>query len=307
MVLRYAVQDVNMGDPQIALNRIIAEINYIYNPQNIFFNISIAPFDCQDCWTISNSYPPPYENCITGYIYSSPYLGLIGNHSAIGSGVFSSTALENFTPAHELGHSLGLLHTFQSNVYENIIRNSNDPNCQCNCATAGDNICDTGALKGSVPYSTIGDECSVAYNTPAGIPVDLCGHIYGEVINGNDNFFSKGLNNIMGFCWDYHPITRGQKNMIIIQTNNRWRSTGNSDPTFLTNNTINNETNFSGLVNIDNDLIINSKLNLINCNLNLTNGHKIILNNGGELFLNNSTIDEYAGENCFTNQFPNIN
>lgn len=73
------------------------------------------------------------------------------------------------TMGHEVGHCLGLYHTFQrfDNVRERVTRNSGDP-CY-NCSTEGDLICDTpadddGGVNGSCVYIGGGtDPCGVPF------------------------------------------------------------------------------------------------------------------------------------------------
>jgi hypothetical protein len=49
------------------------------------------------------------------------------------------------TIAHEVGHALGLYHTFNNGKCLNGNPNSNELNDSSNCETAGDYVCDTGA------------------------------------------------------------------------------------------------------------------------------------------------------------------
>lgn len=101
----------------------------------------------------------------TAYAIPNTYLSLVG------STVASTTNITTF--AHETGHCLGLLHTFETFYgVENVTRNS--ANSCYDCTVDGDLLCDTPADDPTSPNSNINaacvytagrnDPCGVAYN-----------------------------------------------------------------------------------------------------------------------------------------------
>jgi hypothetical protein len=154
---------------------------YIYST-NINNNINCdnpASYSALNIWLV--------PNCITIFIQRA--LGANGGGSYGGNAyaipnTFCSIATGNLnngsnTTSHEVGHCLGLLHTFEPvNGFENINGN--------NCSTSGDRVCDTPSdpwARGAC-FSRSG--CSYTGNCVDG--------------NGNTNF-SPPYNNIMSYWW----------------------------------------------------------------------------------------------------------
>lgn len=111
-----------------------------------------------------------------------------GNTDAFGSGIFIKKDCAGARViAHELGHYFSLAHTFQGNGTENVNGS--------NCATEGDQICDTPAD----PYIAL---------APMDMYVKNCRFIYtGKDANGE--YYNPDLGNVMsyytcggcGFTW----------------------------------------------------------------------------------------------------------
>lgn len=131
---------------------------------------------------------------------------------------------------HELGHTFGLLHTFQGN--EAVTR---DPNDSCyNCETKGDSLCDTPAVPNfdfggyQGIYSTGEDECENAamfYNDNSGneddcgVPYIMTATAYENIMNyghrhcSNSKDFTDGQ---VARMWSYMPLKVSQLDMTLV-------------------------------------------------------------------------------------------
>ena len=153
---------------------------YIYDT-NINFNINCdnpASYSALNIWLV--------PNCITIF-YQRRLLanggGSYGGNAYAIPNTFCSVATGNInsgrTTSHEVGHCLGLLHTFEPNSgFENINGN--------NCSTTGDRVCDTP----SDPWAR-------------GACFSRSGCAYtGNCVDGNGaTNFSPPYNNIMSYWW----------------------------------------------------------------------------------------------------------
>lgn len=112
--------------------------------------------------------------------------------SVVGSAVMSTT--NRSTTAHEMGHCLGLLHTF-SGGDEHVARTGG---CS-NCYTAGDGLCDTEADPHSENYDT-------------GNVIDSLCQYFGTVTDACDDLYQMDPHNVMAYgrrsCRDI--LTNGQ-------------------------------------------------------------------------------------------------
>lgn len=118
-----------------------------------------------------------FANRRPGYIN----IFFVGSFGGVGGGavmdlVFVAYAGYNSTLIHELGHLLGLGHTF-GNVVEELVDGSN-------CATAGDHICDTPADPGLY--------------LPGMVDVATCTYI-GTATDANGDLYQPMLNNVMSY------------------------------------------------------------------------------------------------------------
>ncbi len=163
-------------------NLCFANMGYRYiNSTNINFNINCdnpASYNALNPWLV--------PNCITIFFQRA-----LGSNSGGGYGgnaytipnTFCSVATGNInngrTTSHEVGHCLGLLHTFEPvNGFENINGS--------NCSTTADRVCDTPSDPWSRGACFSSSGCAYTGNC-----VDA---------NGASNF-SPPFNNIMSYWW----------------------------------------------------------------------------------------------------------
>lgn len=187
-------------------------LNLWYNPHNLFFDYCISEVICEDCWisgtpglsAIKDLYTTnSLDDGINCYLFPPDF-----SQTAQAEDVGSKNCLSRVsytTTAHEIGHCLGLFHTFESNgcpptsVTENspyynqsqILVNGN------NCESTGDMICDTPA---DFPCYSLVSGCT--FSNPTQI-LDYAGHPF---IDPN-NVLPK---NIMSYWTCRQEFTPGQ-------------------------------------------------------------------------------------------------
>ena len=215
---------------------------------------------------------------------------------------------------HELGHALGLLHTHQPEstdddytselVTRSIPSDESNP-CSCNCLSTADRICDTPPDPYIQDPSTneeiqhnqdMFEDCEMANN---GNITDACGELY----NDPDTIV---MYNVMSYhCKDFSKLnlTNGQNNLIRMTMDN-----GNGsfkfqhDPTTIPLSqglTVNSTMIISTDEAYNGDIIVNSDLTIENCIVELTEGHKIVVNSGANLTIRNAVIRTYSGNICY--------
>jgi len=131
-----------------------------YNPHNLFFDYCILEVNCADCWVlgldgriaikdlwITNS----LDDGINCYLFPSSFNQTPEAEDVGSKNCFSF--VDFTTTAHEVGHCLGLFHTFESSVCPPTVDTEYSPYYDqnqnlvngANCDDAGDMICDTPA------------------------------------------------------------------------------------------------------------------------------------------------------------------
>jgi hypothetical protein len=124
-------------------------------------------------------------NCANGYAYypgtSDPYDGVVLHYYITGRVGYVAPGYRGRTGTHEVGHWLGLYHTFEYAVCNGTT--------QSTCAGGGDKICDTPASN----YPNYG--CASYTNSCVDVPTDLQNQTENYMDYSNDtckNMFSKG-------------------------------------------------------------------------------------------------------------------
>ncbi len=161
------------GINTINMNEQIQWLDDHYNQFNIYFDYCLLDVNCSDCFSDLGALTIHYTS--TSFddginLYLFPYQIGPGPGAAEDVGSNNCYASHHYTsPAHEIGHCLGLFHTFEDMVCPATSTTENAPTLVssvlvpgANCASAGDLICDTPAdPRGSeCPNNFGGDNCT---------------------------------------------------------------------------------------------------------------------------------------------------
>lgn len=141
----------------------LAQLNAAFNPHGIYFN-QVGTYDYINntnynnyISTASNS-PANLSNCLNIYFIKT-FLNLGSGTAGISSfgtnraTIKGSLALSNNNIAHEVGHALNLLHTFECTSVPAQTCTDNPSNTS-QCSVKGDNVCDTPADYNPLIYTS---------------------------------------------------------------------------------------------------------------------------------------------------------
>ena len=191
---------------------------------------------------------------------------------------------------------------------EFITRSNTDESdpCSCNCLTTGDFICDTPPdpnipnPNSSADYAFIDamfGNCSMDNDN---MVTDSCGDLYSD---------PEGIiaNNVMSFLCDNQNstprLTSGQNLWIRKKMDNGdgtfMYQQDLSEPSFSQGFTVNAPMQLTTGEAFNGDIVVNSNLHIKNCTIELTPGHKIIVNAGANLTISNATVRTYSGSICY--------
>lgn len=185
-----------MTDAVLAQN--LQRMADFYRPHNICFTFVGRDFIDNTVWNTNYMTSEigamhainPHSDAIDIYVHRDNFQGMGGNAYNIPSVFYSVAAPSSFNFEHEMGHCLGLWHTFETAAGAECPDGSN-------CATAGDQVCDTPADYGG----------SQGNNGPG------CTHTGTQTINCNGGTFGYAppTRNIMSYWWFcYSEFTAGQ-------------------------------------------------------------------------------------------------
>lgn len=185
-----------MTDAVLAQN--LQRMADFYRPHNICFTFVGRDFIDNTNWNTNYMTSEigamhainPHSDAIDIYVHRNNFQGSGGNAYSIPSVFCSVAAPSSFNFEHEMGHCLGLWHTFETAAGAECPDGSN-------CATAGDQVCDTPADYGG----------SENNNGPG------CTHTGTQTIgcNGGTFGYAPPTRNIMSYWWFcYSEFTAGQ-------------------------------------------------------------------------------------------------
>ncbi|MCS7036331.1 MAG: zinc-dependent metalloprotease [Saprospiraceae bacterium] len=185
-----------MSDAVLADN--LQRMADFYRPHNICFTFVGRDFIDNTGWNTNYMTSQigamhavnPHNDAIDIYVHRDNFQGSGGNSYSIPSVFCSVAAPSSFNFEHEMGHCLGLWHTFETAAGAECPDGSN-------CASAGDQVCDTPA-----------DYSGSQSNSGAG-----CTHTGTQTINCNGGTFGYDppTRNIMSYWWFcYSEFTAGQ-------------------------------------------------------------------------------------------------
>lgn len=185
-----------MTDAVLAQN--LQRMADFYRPHNICFTFVGRDFIDNTNWNTNYMTSEigamhainPHSDAIDIYVHRNNFQGSGGNSYSIPSVFCSVAAPSSFNFEHEMGHCLGLWHTFET------VAGAECPDGS-NCATAGDQVCDTPADYGG-SESNDGPGC-----THTGTQTIGC--------NGGTFSYAPPTRNIMSYWWFcYSEFTAGQ-------------------------------------------------------------------------------------------------
>jgi hypothetical protein len=260
----------------------------------------------------------PFSNCVYGrIIYNnplSPFDPNGGRGCFLNSSFWSST--HNVLLSHELGHALGLTHTFHNfkapssgdiaPASNESITQDGSSSCKCNCAIAGDNVRDTPVNPHAI--EDINGWNSTLFNVPIGAYIteinqaffntkrDACGELYKTMPNQSEIF-----SNIMSYWTSTsNKLTDGQGDRIKISNQNK--PIVASGPEFIivqqANYNITQATTIDYDLFLAHDLNVSNNLTFKNCTVYVNAEKKINLKNGAKLTLDNAKIVKFDQESC---------
>jgi len=308
-------------------------INAEFNPIGIYFDYFYFPVDCDNCyfydygdWGRENplNNTNDFRDCLWGRIVQFPlFLGdsRIEGQGDWGTGRFWATYSEENTSSsannvliHELGHALGLHHTFNAFGFygptlNEYVEQISDSPCGCNCKYTGDYICDTPVD----PYGVSGQwvtEMFVDLEMPnLGNKSDYCGTSYTKLTQTGTNIDPKKdpltvLDNYMS----YHGVltnrdlffSAGQVGYIKDYNNGKpWEVNGPTTGGEMNAGfTVNQPMLITSPLNLTGNIEIRSKLTVKNTSILFMNGGKIVIKPGGELILDNGHLGLFKGMGC---------
>lgn len=217
----------NVAATEADVLRQFANMRDFYAPRNICFiltgidQVNNTDLNNLDTDTEEGELSPFVRaNSLTVFVHASLFSGADGswngfaydipnNYLSIVSGALSSTTNLS-TLAHEMGHCLGLYHTFQSrrDADNNIIRENRDRSGACkNCDTEGDLLCDTDADRNNDDTNISATTCNYIGPTV----FDACGD---ALLMEPTNIMTYGLRS----CRDNFTANQGSRAQSFILT-----------------------------------------------------------------------------------------
>ena len=290
---------------------IMEELDNIYNPHGIYFNYCITSELCSGCFDEYNHIIESEVNSLD--IFTDGINGFIANWSnnpphesiEIISRKFYASALK-YIVGHEIGHCLGLYHTFQDNYCDSesefapyyvggILKYG------ANCSYTGDSICDTPADPWYCGLGTDVNRETCEFSNPQ-IAIDYLGHPYIDPYG----YLAKNVMSYYSVDCDY-LITPGQANrikMIMLDPSKGMESVIQNEefvPVFNGDYyvAINELWNYNKEVIFNGDIIITPNNTLtIQSEYRFLPGNKIVVQTNGHLYLDGATLDVSQTSNC---------
>lgn len=272
------------GGPTLGqIGQAIQGMNQAFNPHDIWFNLVCIDDVCSSLAHENNCMIPSYYSTFSNTKGINLYL-TVGNNdtSCTMTGQTQSplpskncwAAWYSHIPTHEVGHCLGLDHTFLPG--ECVTRDSSSPHY--NCALAGDGFCDTPADNEN--YAAVNGDCTWNYDLAQqwGI-VDAC----------ESRVYETDPSLVMSYSGCGYRFSNQQA--LRMRDYAHSGSAGPpADPYQYKAFYISSPTVWDAPQKFNVDVIVASTLDVLGTTVEMAPGKKIILLDGSELLVNDSKI-----------------
>jgi hypothetical protein len=179
---------------------------------DIYYNKVGFVLDANNDGKFDDFSPNSHSNAIDIYLFPNDKLnfglaaGIPGTALVLGGNGYGINLASSHVLSHEIGHCIGLFHTFHGSSYEPTTGSCAELVNGSNCATCGDLVCDTPADPWTVYTCITQATCTW---TGYGIP-SCCG---GSAKDANNDYYNPNPNLIMAYttpnCMTFH--TNGQR------------------------------------------------------------------------------------------------
>jgi hypothetical protein len=260
-----------------------------------YYNMSSFSRDLNGDGKFDNFSPNSHSNAIDLYLLGpdgNMQSGVAANIGAtalaLGGFLFGSNLVSSHVLSHELGHCLGLYHTFQGTCgggCRELVNGSN-------CTSCGDYVCDTPAdptvFQGNADCSWNGNSCT------------------GSTVDANGQPYNPAMNLIMGYvaptCMQLFTNGQGERMRTMIANSSLLQ--GVTVPNTLTVNNVTIGAGVTRLYDVLNYLTAQNVLVNSGGSLTLRAGQDIVLTNGFQA-ASGSSFHAYMDNACSTIDQPN--
>ncbi len=184
----------------------IQKLQFAFNPHEICFSLKGIDFIDSDTYYNLNAFTNPNADTIImqhknfdaidiyfqdhngptnggiaeGFIFTSFGSNYLNDALIIGGKIFGENCIGTHVLSHEMGHVLGLFHTFETGICSEYVNGSN-------CTSCGDIVCDTEASPGQLWNISLVDDATCQY--------------IGTITDANGDIYNPDPTNIMDYTF----------------------------------------------------------------------------------------------------------